>query len=190
MYMDLGELTLARFIDIFLGDVDKVVKDGTSEHTESDRMAAAEKLCNDYMVIVGGKSVLSVIARRGELLKLQMRETCLNAARRLAVMGEWDGAMEIMGNLGYRVKPEQLMGKIKSVQASGRYRMAKLQDGMKEKEGVRMDREYFTRERVSVMSHTKMYIDEHTFTAKEYAYMVKMMCDEIDNMMRSMGKKK
>ena len=53
-----------------------------------------------------------------------------------------------------------------------------------------MDREYFTKERVSLMSYVKMHIDESTFSAKEYAYMVRRMCDDIDAMIRSTSKKK
>ena len=69
-------------------------------------------------------------------------------------------------------------------------RHAKLQETFPDIGKIKMDREYFTKERVSLMSHVKMHIDENTFSAKEYAYMVRRMCDDIDAMIRSTSKKK
>ena len=40
------------------------------------------------------------------------------------------------------------------------------------------------------MSHVRMYIDADTFSAEEYAWMVKRMCDELDAAMKRANKKK
>lgn len=98
-----------------------------------------------------------------------------------------------MSALGYKFREDEhdkIKNRISSVSASDNYRLAKLQETSPDIGKIKMDREYFTKERVSLMSHVKMHIDENTFSAKEYAYMVKRMCDDIDAMIRSTSKKK
>lgn len=51
----------------------------------------------------------------------------------------------------------------------------------KEKPGnsSKMDKNYFARERVMVMSHFGIQIRKSEISAKEYAFMVKRMCEDI-----------
>ena len=53
----------------------------------------------------------------------------------------------------------------------------------------KMDKNYFVRERVAVMSHYGMQIRKNEISAKEYAFMVKRMCEEIKSMGKSLKKK-
>lgn len=191
IYNDLSKIALSRFIDIFLGDVDKVVQSGV--HSIKEKVLAAEKLCNEYLSIIGGKSAVAQIIRRNEVLNIQIRLNCFSMCEKLISSGDWDVVISIMGALGYRFKEdehEKITNRIKSVSASDNYRLAKLQESAANSGKVKMDRDYFTKERVSLMSHVKMHIDENTFSAKEYAYMVRRMCDEIDALIRSTSKKK
>lgn len=190
MYTELDKMPLSRFIDVFLGDMDKVVIKG--RYSQEEKVKASEKLCNEYLSIIGGKSVVSHINKRNEVLKIHMRMCCLESASRFIVMGEWDEVRNIMAALGYSFKSgehDRMRTRIESVMASDKYRLAKLQELSDNSMSAKMDREYFTRERVSVMSHVKMHIDENTFSAKEYAYLVRNMCEEIDAMIRSTKKK-
>lgn len=187
LYKDLNKITLSNFIDIFLGDTDKVVVRG--QYSQKEKEEASEKLCNEYLSIVGGKSMQTLINRRNEILKIHMRMCCFERCSLFMELGEWDDVRNIMDALGYSFKDnehDKIRSRIESVSASDKYRLAKLQEhsdnfGRTNK----MDREYFIRERVAVMSHIKMHIDENTFSAKEYAYLVKNMCEEIDAMIRS-----
>lgn len=191
VYNDLGKICLSRFIDIFLGDIDKVVQSG--KYSTKEKVLAAEKLCNEYLTIIGGKSVIAQINRRDEVLKIQIRLNCFAICEGLISSGSWDDVVDIMGELGYRFKTnehEKIKKRINSVSASDKYRLAKLQEKTADIGKKQMDREYFTKERVSLMSHVKMHIDENVFSAKEYAYMVRRMCDEIEAMIRSTSKKK
>lgn len=191
IYNDLSKIALSRFIDIFLGDIDKVVQGGA--HSIKEKVLAAEKLCNEYLSIIGGKSAVAQIIRRNEVLNIQIRLNCFSMCEKLISSGDWDVVVSIMGALGYRFKEdehEKITNRIKSVSASDNYRLAKLQESAANSGKVKMDRDYFTKERVSLMSNVKMHIDENTFSAKEYAYMVRRMCDEIDALIRSTSKKK
>lgn len=191
IYTELDKISLSRFIDIFLGDIDKVVVRG--QYGQKEKEEASEKLCNEYFSIIGGKSVISHINRRNEIMKIHMRMCCFERCSLFMELGEWDGVRDIMDALGYSFKDnehDKIRSRIESVSASDKYRLAKLQEHSDNSGRTnKMDREYFIRERVAVMSHIKMRIDENTFSAKEYAYLVKNMCEEIDAMIRSTKKK-
>lgn len=191
IYNDLNKICLSRFINIFLGDIDKVVQGG--RYSIREKALAAEKLCNEYLSIIGGMSVSAQINRKNEVLKIQIRLNCLAICQELISSGNWSDAVEVMSALGYKFREDEhdkIKNRISSVSASDNYRLAKLQETSPDIGKIKMDREYFTKERVSLMSHVKMHIDENTFSAKEYAYMVKRMCDDIDAMIRSTSKKK
>lgn len=57
----LDTIRLARFIDLWLGDVDAVVAEG--EATDEQKQRAALDLCNQYMEIVGGTQVQARLAQ-------------------------------------------------------------------------------------------------------------------------------
>lgn len=190
IYTELDKIPLSRFIDVFLGDMDKVSPEG--EYSREEKEKAAERLCNEYLSIVGGKSVSAHIGKRNDVLKIQMRLSCLGKCTMLMKMGEWETVNEVLSVLGYRFKSEEhdrMRARIESVMASDKYRLAKLMESPTTSAKTKMDREYFVRERVAVMSHVKMYIDEDVFSAKEYAYLVRNMCEEMDAMVRATKKK-
>lgn len=184
----MNEITLSMFIDIYLGDTAKTVREGASGEApcgEAARQEVAARLCMQYLSIVGGKSIMAQVSRRNEMLSLQMRIVCLDACRRLAKAGCVDDAQGIMATLGYRFgtgEHERMMKKLDSLEATYRYRFDKLRAaaGQEGKDAKAIDRDYFTRERVAVMAHMKMHIDPDAFTAAEYAWMVRRMCDELE----------
>lgn len=192
IYKELDKIPLSRFIDVYLGNINRVSEGG--KYSTKEKKEAAEKLCGRYLSIVGGKSMLSKISRRNEVLKLQMRISCLDACKRLMSVGAWEEVCNVLGTLGYKMGDAdrwRVKAKVDSLEASDRYRMEKIVNEEKGNEGKAvMDRTYFTRERVAVMSHVKMYINPDTFSAEEYAWMVRRMCDELDAAIRSAKKKK
>lgn len=181
MIYELDTIPLGRFIDVYLGDASKAVE---GEYSEAEQREAAERMCDAYMSIVGGKSLASLIVRRHQALKIQMRGSCLSLCKMFVEGGDLATACAIMLNLGYRVEADKqkLLRKIDVVLSSDAYQLSKFSD---KKEGEPLTRDHFIRERVAVMSHLKMYIDEAVFKAKEYAYLVKQVHDEIDSMMKS-----
>lgn len=179
----MNDISLSRFIEVYLGDVSKAVKEG--ECSKREQREAASRLCARYLSIVGGRSLLAQISRKDEMLRTQMRLSCLEACRRLSASGDWDGVRSVMGALGYTFgegERERMMRKVDSVEASAKYRLDKLRAAEEQqgKNAVKADRDYFTRERVAVMAHMKMHIDPDVFTAGEYAWMVRRMCDELE----------
>lgn len=185
MVYTLEDIKLGRFIDVYLGDIDKAV-DGV--YKERVKQEAAERMCQEYMMIVGGKSVASMLVKRNNVLKIEMRRTCLETCKMLASAGDIGAACEVMASMGYKVAKnrEAVLKKIESAMASDAYQLERMKQG--EGEHEKPSREHFIKERVAVMGHLKMHIDEQVFTAKEYAYLVKQVSDEVDAMMRAVKK--
>lgn len=188
IYRELDKIPLSRFIDVYLGDTDLVAEGGNYSREEKEE--AAGLLCSRYLSIVGGRSMLSVIARRDEELRVRMRLTCLCACRELIGYGEYERAREVLSWLGYpfpSADPLKMLEKVDGLSASDKYRLARMEEtekGLRSQGVKKMDRSYFTRERVAVMGHMKMYIDPEQFSAEEYAWMVKRTCEDVEEMMK------
>lgn len=194
IYTELDKIPLSRFIDVYLGDTDRVADGGT--YTKKEKEEAASRLCGRYLGIVGGRQALAVTSRRNDALKVRMRLACLAACRVLICAGAPEDAVAVLGALGYpfpAADGEKMLAKVDSVEAADKYRLRKLEaEERRWRENAgnpKMDRAYFTKERVAVMSHVRMYIDADTFSAEEYAWMVKRMCDELDAAMKRANNK-
>lgn len=174
----LDDISLRDFIDVYFGDFSKV-----GEGTQEEQMKAASEMCMEYFQIVGGKGVAVQVSRRDKQLKIQMRSDCLDACEKLLIMGEIDGAIQVMSAMGYEATKENIVSKIDNIRKMDAYALKK----MEESEGEKVDitREHFTKERCFIMGHLKMHIDERVFTAKEYAYLVKQVGDEVEAMMKA-----
>lgn len=181
MYEDLENIPLSNFIEVFMGNLKALGEDCP----KGEAARIAEYMINEYVTIVGGRQLLSEISKSNELINLNIKIDCLEACKNLMKLGDWKSVCDVLSKFGYGMFPENKGGirkKVDSVLASSRYRRDTL--SQTRRESPRMDRDYFTRERVTVMSHFKMHIDKNSYTAKEYAYLVKRMCDDIELMNR------
>lgn len=183
MIYTLDTISLSRFIDVFLGDINKAVE---GDYTENEKKDAAESMCHEYMSIVSGKSVASLLVKRNSILKIEMRRTCLEVCRILATAGYTADSCMVFKGLGYSVadNKDTILAKVESILASDSYQLDKLTAHDAEP----MTRDSFTKEKVAIMAHLKMYIDDNVFKAKEYAYLVKQVNDEIEAMMKTYKK--
>ena len=191
LYTDLGKISLRRFIDIYCGDLEKTVERG--KHSPEEMKEAAGRLCGAYLSIVGGKSALAEVHRRDEMLRSQMRLQVLQGCRAMMGYGDMEGVCRVMGVLGYAFKPEQeelVARRMESIRATEKFRLERMRNAMPKAPGGNTGREYFVRERVAVMSWAKMHIDPEVFTAEEYAWLVKRMCDELEYVNRQKNKTK
>lgn len=185
-YKDLDEIKLGRFVEVFLGNVEMVVKPGSKEkHSHKEMEEAAERLCCKYLEITGGKTMQARLTRRNEMLKLEMRLAALDACKKLVVLGNWEGVSSVLGKMGYSIPAgdrESLKRKVESLMATCGYRLEKLcateAEIAKNAKGVTRDE--LTKERVAIMARMKMHIDPEVYTALEYAYLVRRVCEEIE----------
>lgn len=174
--MRLDDIRLKDFLDVYFGDFSVL------EGTEEERMREASEMCMEYFQIVGGKQVALQMLKRDKVLKIEMRGSVLEACERLLLLGETDAAIEVIGSIGYRVTKENILEKIKNVRNMDAYALKKMDE---EDVSNELTREHFVRERCFIMGHLKMHIDERVFSAKEYAYLVKQVGDEVEAMVRA-----
>lgn len=187
IYRELGEIKLGRFVEILTGNVDMVVKPGSKGKYSSKEMEeAADKLCYRYLEITGGRTMQARLSRRNEMLKLEMRLSALDACRKLVALGNWEGVRSVLEKMGYSIEAgdrESLKRKVESLMATCGYRLEKLcateLEAGKNAKGV--TKEELTQERVAIMSRMKMHIDPEVYTALEYAYLVKRVCEEMES---------
>lgn len=171
----LESIKLADFIEVFLGDTGRVLIEGEADAVTLSREAA--RLCQQYISIVGGKAVASEVVRRNDILKIEMRTKVLDVVRVCMAVEDWQGASQTLGAIGYKIDPgnrQAIRQRVEALSATDRYQLDRMRKAVKD---VEIDRSYFVRERVTVMQYAKMYIDPEQFTAAEYAWMVKGMCD-------------
>lgn len=178
IYRELESIPLANFIEVFMGNLNEL---GPDKCSKEERKEIAESMINEYFSIVGGKSLLAEISRNSEFINLSIKVDCVEACKNLIKLDDWEGACEILSKLGYGISPtekERINKRIESILSVCKYRRDTLLRD--KKEGKTIDRNYFTRERVIVMSHFKMHVNKYEYTAKEYAYLVKRMCDDMN----------
>lgn len=183
-YKDLDQISVGKFIEVFCGNLDALVVNGS--HRQDDLSYAAKQMINEYMSIIGGKVLLAEISRKNEIINLRIKIDCMEACLNLIKINDWKHVCDMLSAFGYTVDvndKEKINQRISSISANCKYRYDKLTSVNSASTAV-MDRDYFTRERVMVMGHFKMHIDKDVFTAKEYAFLVKRMCDDIDSMNR------
>lgn len=167
----LEEITLHDFVEVYFGDFSKL-----GEGSEEEQVKAAAELCMEYFSIVGGKQVSVQIAKRDKRLRIAMRGSLFDACEQMLSWGDTEGAISVMTAIGYKVSASAISTKIKNLRNTDAYALKKLEESEPSSE---LTREHFTRERCFIMSHLKMHIDDYTFKAKEYAYLVKQVSDEI-----------
>lgn len=179
----LETITLADFVDVFFGDTSKV-----GEGTEQEQIDAASRMCAEYMEIVGGKGVSIHVLKRDNALKIEMRKSLFDACKKLIALDDMEGAIVVMKSVGYSVNKDTILSKIDNLLKMDAYALKKMEHEETPQEEV--TREHFVRERVFIMGHLKMYIDDHVFRAKEYAYLVRQVSDEIEAMNKEAKKMK
>ena len=185
IYADLDKIPLSKFVEVFMGNIEYLIISG--KHDKQELIDVSHKLRNEYMGIIGGKVLLSEISRKNEIMNLSIKIDSISACNSLIKLNDWDSVCNILASFGYIVSADdktKISQRIDSILANCQYRRDKLLSHDNKPDAPTMDHDYFTKERVMIMSHFKMHIDKDTYTAKEYAFLVKRMCDDIDSMNR------
>lgn len=185
IYTDLNKIPLLRFIDVFCGNYMALVIN--SIHKKEELEPIAQKLIYEYLSIVGGRQALAEVAKKNEELNLGMKIECMLACENLMKIGRYVEVITVLAELGYRMREdehEKMKTRVKSILGGSRLRLDMIKGQPAKDHDKGFDKGSFVRERVMVMQHYKMHIDPSVFTAGEYAYMVKGMCEEIERMIK------
>lgn len=181
IYTDLNEIPLQRFIDVFFGEYGALVKNG--DHSQEELSEVANRLISEYMVIIGGRQVASEVSRQNDILNISAKIECMLACKNLIKIDRFPEVAAILSIYGYRIQPEnvdQIINRVESILSNSLFRLNSNKENSLSNKTKSTDRESFVKERVVLMQHYKMHINPMVFTAAEYAYMVKGLCEEID----------
>ena len=177
---DLQEMPMSVFIMIYTGKGDRVkFRKGT------DREAAIEKLVSSYNAIIGEKNIRGMVIRKSRYLNHYIRLNAAIYASRAVEENDTGYAKEILKMLGYSATADDVLKRrIASIIASESFALDREREKPQEQDKNPMTEADFIRERVALMRHYKMHIDVRTYSASEYAYLVKGFCDEIESLKR------
>ena len=189
LYTELDKIPLDTFIDVFLGDKSKLIIEG--DHTEEELSDQCDKLVTEYIEIIGGNSILAEIYKKSNLINLQIKVECMKAAQTMMKNKHWEEVVNMLSKFGYNLFPsehEKISKRVASILSTSKYMLEKAEKEEKPDNSSKMDRNYFANERVMVMSHFGMQIQKSIISAKEYAFMVKRMCEDIKSIKHSRRK--
>lgn len=189
LYESINDMKLAAFIEVATGNESAVVIDGT--HSPDEISAACDYLIMEYMDACGGMSVGAQLDKRRTAILLSVRSRMITNCKILVKAGFYEDVCDILSVMGYNLRPddtEKIEMRVDQIMNKCKYDYDLLtKDASKEVKS--MTREDFTKERVAIMSHYRMYIDPNVYTAMEYACLVNQFNHEIDDMRRRMAKK-
>lgn len=179
MYETLDEITIGKFIDVYLGNYGVLVKSGFHNNEELQKKAAA--LIYEYSGIVKGKRQLVELYRKDEILCLQAKivllETCLKI---IAIAGGKTEAIDSLRMLGYIVNEQNVESKLKQVIGKFQFQleMASLAESEEiDDKGVQVNRSHFTKEMAMVMKYNKFTFSLQGVSAAMYAHWLRDMVD-------------
>lgn len=189
LYTELDKIPLDTFIDVFLGDTNKLIIEG--DHTEKELSDQYDKLVTEYIEIIGGTSILAEIYKKSNLINLQIKIECMKAAQIMIKNKQWEEVVGMLSKFGYNLFPsdhDKIIKRVASILSTSKYMLEKAEKTENPDNSSKMDRNYFVRERIMVMSHFGMQIQKNIISAKEYAFMVKRMCEDIKSIKSSRRK--
>ena len=184
VYTCCSEIPLCRFIEAYHGNLKALVISG--KVPDEKLHAVFCRILDEYNRIIGNKNLSFSVSCHSQIINYKAKISILCAVCNLLVSGNWDGMKELLPYAGIRKMKlesvedaEKLAGKLESELAYLRMRLKTTEEKIKRpaKSESKID---FTRERMIVSTHFKMYIDPKTYTAAEYANLVKLMLNEIE----------
>lgn len=190
LYTDLDKIPLEIFIEVCTGDISKLIIEG--EHSEKELSEQSEKLITEYMEIIGGASFLSEMFQRNNIINLHIKIEYMKIVEVMIANNDWEYAAEALSRLGFPYpssEHDKICKKAASILSMSKYMLERINSKEKPESASKMDKNYFVRERVAVMSHYGMQIRKNEISAKEYAFMVKRMCEDVKSMGKSLKKK-
>lgn len=178
MYTSCDDIPLNLFIDVYCGDVKKLLISGNADEYILQLQRA--KLISEYSLIIGGKSALYEIKKQAELIdyntKINIFTMCLN----LLKLDSFENVSEILSKIKIKVKDkEDAINKCNSNLAECKLRLDMLKRKINTESKVEINKSYFTKEMAIVMAHYKMVINPKEVTASIYGNWIRLMLDEI-----------
>lgn len=175
MIHTLESISLSDFLRVYEGNTEYA---GDGKESIEAKNKASEQMIMEYLEIVGGKTVSCEISKKNEQINNDIKLNLMDACDNLIKLGDWESVSGILSLLGFKIFPsnhEKIRLRIGIIRSTAKMKM----DMAKQTSEIKADKDYFIKERTMVIGHFKMHIDPSIYRAKEYAYLVKRMCDDI-----------
>jgi hypothetical protein len=186
-YKTCDEIPLCKFIEMYKGDINALVKSGTPSREDLER--AAVSMLDEYSALTNNKNIAIEIEDRNNMVNHNIKLVLLEAGERLIEAGAYPDASEILEKVGVKMKDSPSLQDVMAIKKQIRSKTAQIRYSLSVLERNRLkapdpkDKD-FTRERMVVSSHFKMRIDPQTFTAAEYGNLIKIMVEQLKEIER------
>lgn len=183
LYTDLNKIPLAKFVEVYCGDMDALVINGV--HSVQEKKETAERLISRYSSIISVRGVNAEVSNESELLNLNSHIIILESCKMLLDMEEYLSVSEVLEMFGgkYPCDTEEQKKKIairvESLLSDNLYRRDKKTAIQEQRKGKKPCKSDFYAELTTVMVHFKMNIDENVVSAEKYANMLKIMIEQM-----------
>lgn len=191
-YKTCDEIPLCKFIEMYKGDINALVKSGTPSREDLER--AAVSMLDEYSALTNNKNIAIEIEDRSRAVDCNIKLILLESADHLIDDMMYADASDILGRVGIRMPEEPgeqdlivAKKRIQSKMSQVKYSLSVL-DRNKSKVVDPKDKD-FTRERMIVSTYFKMRIDPDTFTAAEYGNMIRIMFNQLEDIRNYGGKR-
>lgn len=192
IYTTCDEIPLCKFIEMYKGNLNALVKSGTPSREDLER--AAVSMLDEYSALTNNKNIAIEIEDRSRAVDCNIKLILLESADHLIDAMMYTDASDILGRVGIRMPEEPgeqdlivAKKRIQSKMSQVKYNLSVL-DRNKSKVVDPKDKD-FTRERMIVSTYFKMRIDPGTFTAAEYGNMIRIMFNQLEDMRNYGGKR-
>jgi hypothetical protein len=193
IYTKCDEIPLCKFIEVYNGNLEALVVSGKVSNDEL--RDTASYLMQEYASIIGNNNLSFEIGKKNSIINSNIKLTLLDAAANLINMGSYKNASDILEYVGIKMADDhsketidKTLDAITSNRSYIEMRLTLERNKERQKQNLPVKPIDFTRERMIVGTHFKMYIDPLKYTAAEYGNMVKMMLDELKEV-KSYGKR-
>lgn len=191
LYSSIGEIKLSVFISIVTGDTSAVVKPGTpDDSTEIEREECASMLMMQYVDTCGGSHIKADVDKKRRDVVFAVKTRLLQSCMAMLGSGMQDEVSYVLSRLGYNYGADDIEGMKNRIDILIRKAEFDLKMKPDEEKPKGMSREDYTKERVAIMSHYKMYIDPDVYTAEEYAFLVSQFNAEMEDIRKRNAAKK
>ena len=180
LYTKCDEIPLCRFIEAYNGNLRALVITGRS--SDKELRLIFSRIMDEYNQIIENKNLQFTVSKRSLIINYYTKISIISAILNFIKLGEIDKISDLLTivdiknvNIETVADAEKLINKIESSLAYIRLRL-KMADSTSQ-----INRKVdFTKERMILSAHFKMRIDDKTYTASEYANLIRLMLNEIE----------
>ena len=106
IYTTCDEIPLCKFIEMYKGNLNALIKGGRTKPTEGELRKAAMGLIDEYSVITGNKNIAIEIEDRSRAVDCNIKLILLESADHLIDAMMYADASDILGRVGIRMPEE------------------------------------------------------------------------------------